>query len=436
MPELLEGTVSLAPWLVAMACLVVFSGLFSASETALFYLGRDQVRAFRRGNRRERLVFELLSQPDRLLTAILFWNLVVNLTYFALSGVVSVEIEAVRGRAAGGLFGFASLLLLIFFGEVLPKSLALVLRGWLAGIISFPLAVAVRLVDPLLPTLRVVTLLFRRLFWPHLKVEPYLAPEDLERAVAFSTHDAVLESSERVVLDNILDLSEIRAEEVMRPRGSYRYFRPPVSREHLGTELPSSGYLLMTESTSDEIAGAVALGSLSELPKEHLEHFAERPVFTPWCASAAQVLQEMRDRVTGVAVVVNEYGGTIGVVTYQDLLDMILVSRASRTERLLKRRAIRSAGPGRYLVEGITSLRRLAEHFGLAYQPGRSITLAGYIQEQLQRVPEPGDVCVWEGYNVKVVRVGRRGRLLLELAASKEAVSDQPSAVSRQQEEG
>ena len=418
MPTWLEGLVVYSPWLVAMAVLVVLSGFFSASETALFFLGRDQVRAFRHGNRRERLVAALLDQPDRLLTAILFWNLAINLIFFALSSVISVEIEITRGPVAGGLFALVSLLVLIFFGEVIPKSLALILRGWLARFIGAPLALAVRVIDPLAPTFRFVTLLFRRLFWPNLKVEPYLAPEDLAAAVDFSTQDAVLSESERLVLDNILDLSEIRAEEIMRPRGSYRLFRPPVSRGDLGPELPPSGYVLIAEPGGEEIASAVSLTSLPDLPKEHLEHFAERTVFVPWCASGARVLQEMREKVTSVAVVVNEYGSTIGVVTYQDLLDTIFRSEASRTQRLLKRRPIRSVGPGRTLVEGITTLRRLAEHFGVAYRPGRTITLAGYVQEQLQRIPQPGDACRWEGYDVKVVQVGSRGRLLIELSGT------------------
>lgn len=148
MPTWLEGLVVYSPWFVAMAVLVVLSGFFSASETALFFLGRDQVRAFRHGNRRERLVAALLDQPDRLLTAILFWNLAINLIFFAISSVVSVEIEITRGPAAGGLFALVSLLVLIFFGEVIPKSLALILRGWLARFIGVPLALAVRVVDP------------------------------------------------------------------------------------------------------------------------------------------------------------------------------------------------------------------------------------------------------------------------------------------------
>jgi len=424
----LEGLVIYSPWLAAMAGLLVLSALFSAGETAFFFLARDQVRAFRHGNRRERLVADLLAQPDRLLTAILFWNLVINLFFFAISSVVAVDIEATAGPAAGGLFGFSSLLTLIFFGEVMPKSVALIVRAGVARLLGVPLALGVRLFDPLAPTFRVVTLLFRRLFWPHLKVEPYLAAEDLERAVDFSTQDSVLLDTERMVLDNILDLSEIRVDEIMRPRGSFRLFRPPVSRQDLGLEVTPSGYLFVTEPAGEEIAGALSLTTLAEVPKEHLEHHAESPVFVPWCATAAQLLQEMRERVTSVAVVVSEYGGTIGVVTYQDLVDMILGSQASRTQRMLKRRPIRSVGPGRYLVEGITTLRRLAEHFGVEYRPGRSITLAGYIQEQLQRVPVPGDVARWEGHEVTVVQVGRRGRLLLELLAPRPEAANPPTA--------
>lgn len=173
---------------------------------------------------------------------------------------------------------------------------------------------------------------------------------------------------------------------------------------------------MVTEPNGEDIAGALPLYSLTDVPREHLEHYAEKPVFVPWCASAARVLEEMRGALASVAGVVDEYGSMVGVVTFEDLLDTVLSEQTDRTDRLLRARAIRQVGPGRYHVEGMTTLRSLARYFDVPYQPRKPTTLAGYLHEQLERLPQPGDTCRWEQFEVRVVREIGRGRLLLELS--------------------
>ena len=104
------------PGVVAMFCLVLASGFFSASETALFYLSHDELRGLRSGRPREHMAAALLSDPDRLLTAILFWNLLINLTYFAISMVVAHRLSEDSGYGAVG-FSLLSLIVIILFGD-------------------------------------------------------------------------------------------------------------------------------------------------------------------------------------------------------------------------------------------------------------------------------------------------------------------------------
>ena len=127
----------------AMACLLVGSGFFSASETALFFLSTDEVQAFQKSDRHsEHIVVALLKQPDRLLTAVLFWNLLINLTFFACGVVISGQLVESGHGAVAGVFGVLSLSLMIIFGEVVPKSGAVMFRQPLARLVSFPLAFA------------------------------------------------------------------------------------------------------------------------------------------------------------------------------------------------------------------------------------------------------------------------------------------------------
>lgn len=401
--------------LLLMGALILLSAFFSSSETALFYLQRDELRRFRRGRAGQRMAAALLDQPGRLLSAVLFWNLVVNLGYFAIASGVTLAVDKQFGAARAGLFGIASLAALVLCGEVVPKSVAVTMRRPLARLVSFPLAFSVRLVDVVLPLLQMITLLSRRAFWPHVRSEPYLTPDDLERAVETSSSQRQLSGPERVVVDNVLDLSEIRADEWMRPRGKFRWFRPPVHLKDLRGEPPPSGYVLIAEEEGEEIAAAVPLRALSEVPQRHMEHHAEQVVCVPWSASVAQVLDEMRTRLLNVAVVVNEYGETQGVLTYEDILDGIFREEYSRTGRLLGRQPIRRIGADRYHVEGMTSLRVLASYFRAPYKAGRSVTIVGYLQEQLGRVPETSDTGTWEQFRIRVVAKAEPAYFLLEM---------------------
>jgi len=411
------------PGVAAMTVLMIASGFFSSSETALFYLSRDELRRLRRGGSRERTAASLLSDPDRLLTGVLFWNLVVNLLYFATSVVVAQRLVDKEWNAAAGCFSAASLAGIILFGEVLPKSVAVVHRNRMASLVSWPLDLTIRMLDPLAPTLRNVTRMARRAFWPHIRYEPFLQAEDLERAVEASEQSEDVIRQERQVLHNILDLSEISVEEVMRPRGSYVTRSGPVHLSHLQGKLPPGGYVVIRAEKSDRIESAIALSGLSAIPREHLEVSAEEVVHIPWCATLAFTLQLLRERVGNVASVVNEYGETIGIITYEDIADTILVPLPSRAKRLLRRDPVLKIAPGRYHVDGITTLRHLCRRLGIEFEPEKDglVTLAGMLLDELERLPMVGDECRWRGYTIRVIDVSKQGQLRVMLSTDSDA---------------
>lgn len=413
MNELLNAAPLWLPGAAAMAGLIVASGFFSGSETAIFYLSRDELRVMQMGKPRERMVAELLRDPDRVLTAILFWNLLINLTYFAVSVVTARQL--VRGGYSGlaGLISFLALAAIIVFGEIVPKSLSITLRRHIAVLVSYPLALAVRILDPILPTLSAVTRGLRRAFWPNLKTEPYIDTDDIERAVTLSEVGVDIIQHERELLHSVLDLSNITVEEIMRPRGTYTVWRPPIHRESLIGTSVTVDYLLVQEKDGEGIAAAVPLSAMSSIPEEGIEELAEAVLHVPWCASVADTLELLRERLYGLACVVNEYGETIGIVTYEDIVDTILTADASRAKRVLRREPVLEIGDGKYHVDGLTTLRYLSKRLGIDYDPNSDglLTVTGLLHERLQRFPDVGDRLEWCGYDVRVIDVPRRGRL-------------------------
>jgi len=403
------------PWLVAMGVLILGSAFFSSSEAAWFYLRHHERRDMAEGNHASRMAAALLADPDRLLTAILFWNLVFNLAYFTIASITSLQLQRGGQTTLAGSFAAGSLFLLIVLGEMLPKSLAVLKPRWLATLLAVPLSAMVRLVDPALPVFRTALLLSRRLLWPGFQPEPYLRVGDLERAVELSTADATLLEQEQMILQQIVLLSDMRVDELMRPRTQVLAFRPPVSLADLEGRMTPSGYLLVTEPNGEEVAAAIDLSTLSSVPVENLEYHAEPVICVPWCATVAATLEAMHQRDRRVAAVVNELGETIGVLTFTDILDTIFTHRPSRSERLLKRVPIRLHAPGVWHVTGMTSLRRLARHFNVPRPPSKSVTVAGVVGEVLERFPEPGDVCRWGPFQFEVLEVPERGPLVVEL---------------------
>ncbi len=414
MPTLIQD----APWLIAMLVLICCSAFFSSSEAAFFFLHRRDRRRMGSGSRPQQIAAALLAEPDRLLTAVLFWNLVVNLAYFTIASIISLQVERDGHPAAAGSFAVVALLTMIVFSEMLPKSLAVLKPRGLATLVGIPLAAMVRVLDPVLPALRLANLLSRRLLWPRFAPEPYLHVGDLERAVELSTSDAALLQREQKVLQSIVLLSEIRADELMRPRVRFLSFRPPVSLDDLHGRMPPSRYLLVTEPDSDEVAAAITLQSLSNVPAEHLEHHAEPVVYIPWCTTAAETLEAMQRQGRQVAAVVNEFGETIGILTFDDILDTIFSHAPSRSERLLQREPIRQVAANTWHVTGMTSLRRLVRQFGVERPASKSVTVAGVVQEVLERFPQCGDTCDWGPFHFKVLEVSERGQLLVELTTS------------------
>lgn len=399
--------------LLAMSGLLLASGFFSASETALFFLSAEEVQIFQRSARRnERRAAELLADPNRLLTAILFWNLMVNVGFFATGLIVTGRLNRLFGPAVAGTFGVINLALVIVFGEVLPKSSAVLFRKSLARHVSLPLSLAVQAFDPLAPALRAVTRSLRRMFWPSIQREQYLDPSDLEKAIENSAGDQFVIQQERHVLHNILDLTEIPIEEVMRPRGSYIALKPPIMLQQLRDLSVPVDYVVVLRENGEDIEGVVPLLKFTALPEVHLEDSVEDVVYVPWCAPSAATLQQLDEKECSVACVVNEFGETIGIVTYEDIVDTILSSDPHRASHLMRRDPVLTVGASTWQVESITSLRYLSRRLNVEFDPDvdRQVTVAGLFHEALERIPDVNDECFWMGYRLRVIENRGRGR--------------------------
>jgi CBS domain containing-hemolysin-like protein len=427
------------PAVGTMLVLLGFSAFFSCSEAAFFSLGEVERRKLAEKGTLGKIAAGISEKPEYLLNSILFGNLFVNLLIFTMSSVLTFQVG--EKSHWSWLIAVGTLLSVILFGEVLPKNFGVTAPQFFALSSAVPLSILVRLLRPVLPLLNKLNVLSRRVFCPEFEPEPYLLAGDLERAVALSGDDAALLLREQRSIQNIVALSEMQAEELMRPRKLIKTFKPDVSFDEMIAELhgtlPLSGYCLLTEPDSDEIVSALCLSRLTateiaafSTASDWHERF-EPVIYVPWSVPVAEVLETLHQAQRRVAVVINELGETIGVVTLDDILTTVFTREQGRSRRLLNRLEIQRIHKDTWLLTGLTSLRRLQRLVNETAVNGRaageracapvtfekhsSVTVGGLLREILERLPKQGDVCQVANLRFTVVAVGDGGDISVHL---------------------
>ncbi len=404
---------------IAMIVLLAGSAFFSASEAALFSLNWNQANSPTKPRLADRVISHLLAKSDRLLSTILFYNLTINVSYFTLATIVGNSFSQTIPQAVIGV-PLASLALIIFIGELIPKSLGVTAPLNVSRSVAIPLSWAVAVANPITPALQWVCEVSRRIVWPGMIPEQYLDVSDLERAIELSGSDASLIKHEKDMLQNTVQLSVVRIEEWMRPRSSFLCVDlhediQAAIIEQLQDE-PSSAieYVLVSSETS-EVAGSIRLSDIAFSTKIDWRLQIKPVLIVAWCQSLGDVFSLMQSSENFVALVVNEFGESIGVVTYEDLIESVFCTDNTKTHAF-SQPAFDQTGNLQWEVTGSTSLRRIERALTKKLPRGRHVTIAGVVQNELQRLPQPGDLIEWGGYLIEVMEVPRRGELLLRMS--------------------
>ncbi|TWU16160.1 CNNM domain-containing protein [Allorhodopirellula heiligendammensis] len=384
------------PYLSAMLVLIIASGLFSGSEAALFSIRDRDRRRLMRGGGAGRVVANLLDEPDRLLATILFWNLLINMIYFALVAIVA------KDTSQPSLFTFAALVSIIFCSEMLPKSVGVMTPLRISLAVGVPISIAVTIVSPILPIVRWANDAVSRLLWPSFQPEPAIDLADIERAIDLGTDDAVLIRRERAALQSLVAMAEMRADEMMRPRSRLRVLTPPLDPTSLHGGSPPGGYIMVADPrdpTGETWIGTIAVRMLRPQQCIDLASAIDPIVFTPWSSRVSHVYDSLRQQDLSVAVVVNEFGEIIGALSIDDILRGVL---ASKGQRDAAEDQIQRVGGDHYRMPGMTSLRALARMLSMDVPEERAATVSGYVQRHNERVPRVGDVALLPPYELVV----------------------------------
>lgn len=394
--------------LIAMGLLILLSAFFSGSEAALFSLREIDRQRIRLAGAAGQRVGRLIADPENLLSAILFWNLLINMTYFAIATILGSRLEATSevGSTGAVVFTVVSLLAIIFLSEMLPKSIAVLSPMRSSLMVASPLSVAIGFAKPILPVVNVINQAAHRLIWPSLKPEPDLDLADIDRAVELGTDDAALLQRERGALRELVAMSETRADELMRPRGRLAIVTAPLEQVVLADGSPLGGYLHVVNHDDETIVASIPVRRLRPSQLEDLTTAAEPVVYVAWSAKVSQVYDRLTKDGCQVAIVVNEFGESIGAISVDDILYRLLSPSDSTSEG---DESIVVMKDGRLQLAGSVSLRTLTKFLSIERPEEGTATVAGYIQRQNERLPRVGDSSDIDGYRLVVIEEDSEG---------------------------
>jgi putative hemolysin len=381
------------PLLILLPVLLVLSGFFSGSETALFSMSEtERMHLRRRGTLAGRAVQTLLADPRMLLITILLGNMAVNVLFFVISSVLMMRADAgVIGSIA---MAVLTVLAIVLFGEILPKMLANNRRTTFASIVAPLLLTLHGTILPLRVVLdRAVVAPLSRLTAP-TAAPPQLDEEELTALLEISSRQGVIDADEQRLLRDVFNMGRLRVRDVMTPRVRMKAIPLHGQRDEVIELVRETRLhrLPVYRRNMDDIVGILPVKPYllaSHKRKVRIKRLLEKPRFVPHVATLEQLLEQFRKTHTQSAIVVDEYGGTAGIVSLEDVVERLVGDIVSgspdetRPPEQLDRR--------RWRVDGNMSVHDWAEAFGQPLATTRVSTVGGLIMEHLGRAPHVGD---------------------------------------------
>ncbi len=392
-------------YLLAILVLLVGSAFFSGSETTLFSLTpgkREELKESR--PRAARRVDSLLSDPGRLLGTLLLGNLIVNT---AASSLFTLALLALARRSGAsealllGAGGIVMTIVLLIFGEVTPKVLASRNSGYFAPLIAGPVQAARLVLRPFTTLLMKVS---RRLT-PEQHEPATLSDDELHTMIEVGKQRGVIFGSEEEILTNLVGLEQRTVSEVMTPRIDIVAVPENITIREAIAAFRNAGFsrVPVYHDTIDHVSGTVYAKDLLNAadPNAPVSSLCRPAFFVPEVKHLPPLLDELRRKGSHIAVVVDEFGQTSGLVTLEDLLEAVfgeIVDEHDVAEELPYSKLDEHS----YLVDGEIDLATLNRLFRRAFTGLGHERLSAFVQDKLGRLPSEGDTITHRNLEITV----------------------------------
>lgn len=398
--------------LVIVLILLMLSAFFSSAETALTTVNKVRVRTLaENGDKRAAMVASVIENPGKMLSTILIGNNIVNLS--ASSLMTTLALRAFGSAAVGIATGVLTLLILVF-GEITPKTMSTMY----AEQISFAYAGAIHVLMVILtPVIFIVNKLSRGvLFVLHVdlnKKQDPMTEDELRTIVEVSHEEGVIESEEKKMINNVFDFGDAVAKDVMVPRIDMTMVDVNASFSELMTLFQEERFtrIPVYEENTDNVIGIVNMKDFILFDHDKEKNFSVRdylrePLYTYEYKKTAELMLEMRKTFNNIAIVLDEYGATAGLITLEDMLEEIVGEIRDEYDQD-EEDDVKKIAADEYLVNGSAKLDDLNDRLGLSLESEDYDSIGGLVIGRLDHLPEEGEEVDCENLHLKVEKMDK-----------------------------
>lgn len=401
--------------LIAIIILLCLSAFFSSSETALTTVNQIRMRTLAdNGDKRAARVLHVTGNPGKMLSAILIGNNIVNLSASSIS--TSLAIHLFGNTGAGIATGILTFLILIF-GEVTPKTMATIKADSMSLTVAAPIGLLMKILTPVIFIINKLSLGLMFLLHVNIKdAQKKMTEEELRTIVDVSQENGVIEHEERDMIHNLFDFGDAEAKEIMVPRIDMTFVQADATyqevldifRQDMFTRLP------VYEDSTDNVIGIINMKDFllqNDTPEFSVRNLLREPYFTYEHKNTADLFLEMRKSSISLAIVLDEYGVTAGLITLEDLLEEI-VGEIRDEYDADEEDDITRISDREFYVLGSANLDDVSEALSLHFTSDDYDTIGGYCLGLLDHLPEKNEIILTD--NNILIRIDRMEKNRIE----------------------
>lgn len=410
--------------LVALLILIVLSALFSSVETAFTTVNRVRLKGLAdEGNKRAQIAIDVMDNYGKMLSAILIGNNIVNISASALATTLAIRVHLVVGVATGLLT-----IVILLFGEIIPKNVAMVYPEKLALFYASLIAGLMKVMTPVVFLVDKVAGGLMKLLHIDANKRTAMTETELRTYVEVSHEDGVIESEEREMIYNVFDFSDAVAKDIMIPRIDMATVSEDAGYDEVMELFKQCMYtrIPVYREDKDNIIGLINIKDfilVNDKAQFKISDILRQAYYTYEFKKTSDLLIEMREKRVNVAVVLNEYGAAVGMITLEDLLEEIVGEIRDEYDED-EEELIQKIDERVYLVEGSMKLSDINDELDTELSSDDYDSIGGLIIEHLDRLPEDGETIVTDqGITLQVqgVSQNRIVKVLMTLPEKEDA---------------
>ncbi len=419
--------------ILLLVLLIMLSGFFSASETALTSFRSIHLEKLEDGRncKKVELLKRWLKDPNEMLTGLLVGNNIVNILASSIATAVTINVMGGTSSSSIAIATIGMTIIILIFGEITPKIIAKNQSVKIAGMVITLIYYFTSILKPIIKILMLISKFIGRLLGIEIRNEGLMiTEEDIISFVNVGEAEGIIEEEEKEMIHSIVGFSETTAKEVMTPRTSMLAFEGNDTLDEVWDEIIENGFsrIPIYEETIDNIIGVFYVKDVLSIIKKGetnvpIKNFVRPGYFVPETKSITEILQDFRSMKVHIALVLDEYGGIVGLVTIEDLIEEITgeIRDEFDTE---EEEFIHKIDENKYEVDGMIDIETLDKELNIRLPESEDYeSLGGLIVTELGRVAVVNDEIIIEDVKLKVLEVEkmRVAKVLIELGVGEKS---------------